>query len=127
MTPKLPLNLPAARACAEAALTRANEGKPLPVTDTRELARHTLDLVELREQNKSGRPTRAPTTPDGRLVATACDALGSGGTPLPRSILAARLGYGIGSAKSISPKGLERSPLSEERRAMLRTWIAGKK
>lgn len=122
-----PIDLPAARAAAEAALARAKEGKPLPVAQTHELAEHTLALVTRSERMRLGAQPDAPTTEDGRLLEQACAALGaSRGWPLTRTEIAAKLGIKPGSRVLLSPQRLAKSPLSEERRALLKAWIAGK-
>lgn len=115
------------RAAAESAKERVDAGKPLPVTQARELASATLALVERLEPHGRPMPAAASTTPDGHLVDRASIALGSPGAPLPRKELAARLGFGPGSAGLVGPTRLAERPLSEERRDMLRRWIAGEK
>ena len=123
-TTKPPIDLPAARLAAQHALARADTGKPLPVSQARDLIAHAEALATHAEGVRRGRYPDLATSPDGDLVAQACAALGTSGKPITRSALATQMGIAPGSRVILTPGMLADRGLSEERRAMLRGWIA---
>lgn len=124
-TNKPTIDLPATRAAAEHALARAEAGKPLPVGQARTLVTSALALADHASRLKRGRDPKPSTTIDGRLIAQACAALGTNGKPITRGELATKMGISRISQVILSPDRLKKWPLSEERRALLRRWIAG--
>ena len=117
-----------ARAAAALAKERVDTGKPLPVSQTRELATGVLLLVDRLESYRGRRPPGIAPTIDGQLVHEACLALADPqGRPMSRQDMTVRLGFGPGSIGVLGPVRLTERPLDDEQRAMLRRWIAGEK